>query len=124
MQTKEKTWAPTVAGILNIIVGVLRLLAVFGIIIAIIVINAISYWSGLIEVEIYPLTVGALIGILIAVAVFLAIAGILSLLGGISALQRRRWGLALAGSIASIIGPIIIGIPALIFTIISKNEFD
>jgi hypothetical protein len=124
MQTnKEKTWKPTVAGILNIIVGSLRLIAVFGIIIAIIVINATSYWSYSIEGDVYPMTIEALVGILIVVAVFLAVAGILSLLGGIAALQRKWWGFALAGSIASVFGPVLLGIPALIFTAISKDEF-
>jgi uncharacterized membrane protein HdeD (DUF308 family) len=124
MQTnKEKTWMPTVAGVLNIIVGSLRLLAVFGIIIAIVAIYGTSYWWDYIEGDMYPLTLGAFVGILIVVAVFLFVAGILSFLGGISALQRKWWGLALAGSIASVFGPVLLGIPAIIFTVMSKDEF-
>ena len=124
METKQKTWKPTVAGILNIIVGSVRLLGVFGVTIAIIVLKTALYWWNLIKRDVYPMTLEFIVSILIVVAVFLAVAGILSLLGGISALQRKRWGLALAGSIASVFGPVVLGIPALIFTAISKDEFD
>ena len=124
METKQKTWKPTVAGILNIIVGSLRLLGVFGVTIAIIVIKTTSFVWNQIEGDVYPMTVEFIVSILIVVAVFLAVGGILSLLGGVFALQRRMWGLALAGSIASVFSPVLLGIPALIFTIISKDEFD
>ena len=124
MEAKQKTWMPTVAGILNIIVGAARLLGVIGVIIAIIVLSTTSYWWDQIEGDVYTLTMQSIAGILICVAVFLAVLGILSLLGGISALQRKRWGLALAGSIASMFGPVLLGTPALIFTALSKGEFD
>lgn len=124
METKQKTWMPMVSGILNIIVGSFRLLGFLGVIIAIIVLSSTSYWWNQIESEVYPLTVQSIAGILIFVAVFLAVLGILSLVGGISALQRKRWGLALAGSIASMLGPVLLGIPAIIFTAMSKDEFD
>ena len=78
----------------------------------------------MIERDVYPMTVGFIVGILITIAVFLTIIGILSLLGGISALQRKRWGLALAGSIAGIFcNSAILGILALIFNVMSKDEF-
>ncbi len=124
METKPRTWKPTVAGILTIIDGSLNLLGVLGVIIAAIFLSASSYLADLIGPDIYPLTLGVVIGILVTVAVFMAIVGILSLLGGISALQRKRWGLALAGSICAVFGSIsILGILAIIFTAMSKNEF-
>jgi hypothetical protein len=110
-RTVHRTWKPMVAGILSIIVGSLDLLGVFGVIIAAIAINTTSYWRGLIESEVYPLTIGFVVG------------GLLSLLGGISAIQRKRWGLALAGSIAAIFSSSILGILSLIFTAMSKDEF-
>ena len=65
-----------------------------------------------------------LFGILVIVAVYLAAVGVLSLLGGISALKRERWGLALAGSIAAVVGGwSAVGIVALIFIAISRDEF-
>jgi hypothetical protein len=124
MQTKQKTWKPTVAGILNIVNGSLCLLGVFGVTIGAIFLSASSYWWGMIERDVYPMTIGFIVGLLIAIAVFLTIIGILSLLGGISALQRKRWGLALAGSIAGIFcNSAILGILALIFNVMSKDEF-
>ncbi len=123
MEGRNKTWKPIVAGVLNIIVGSLRLMVVLGIIIAIIVINNTPFWNQ-IDDEVYPLTIGFVVGILVVIAVFFAIMGILSLLGGIFGIQRKMWGLALAGSIASVFGPFILGIPALVFIIISKEEFD
>ncbi len=125
METKPSTWKPIVAGILDIIVGVLYFLGFFGVTIAAIVIGSTSYWRDYIEPEIYPMSIGVLVGILIATSVYLLIVGILSLLGGISALQRKRWGLALAGSIAAVLGSTwVLGIIALVFTAMSKDEFD
>jgi hypothetical protein len=44
--------------------------------------------------------------------------------GGIYALKRKVWGLALAGCICALIGPWILGIPAIIFVALGKNEFE
>ena len=49
--------------------------------------------------------------------------GVLAIVGGIFAIQRRKWGLALAGSIGASLVPILIGILAVILLIISKDEF-
>jgi hypothetical protein len=113
-----------VAGILNLVVGSIRLLGFFGVTIAIIVLKTSSYWWSQFEQDVYPMTLEFIVGILIVVAIFIFVAGVLSLLGGIYALQRKKWGLALAGSIVSVFGPIILGIPAIILTAMSKDEFD
>jgi hypothetical protein len=68
--------------------------------------------------------IGLVQTILIIVAIFFAITAALSLIGGIFALQRKRWGWALAGSIAAILGswwPL--GIAATVFTAMAKDEF-
>jgi len=45
--------------------------------------------------------------------------------GGIYALQRKIWGLALAGSIAAFFSPSwVLGVAAIVFTALSKNEFE
>ena len=54
----------------------------------------------------------------------LIIFGIIAIVGGIYALQRRVWGMALAGSIFALIGPwFILGILAIIFVALGKGEF-
>jgi len=55
---------------------------------------------------------------------YLFVGGIMPIVGGIFALKRKQWKLALAGSIGSIVGFIFIGIPALVLTLMSKNEFE
>ena len=50
---------------------------------------------------------------------------ILAIVGGIYALQRKIWGLALAGSIAAFFTPSwVLGVAAIVFTALSKNEFE
>ena len=51
------------------------------------------------------------------------VAGFVAVLGGIAALNRRRWGLAVAGAIAAIFGFFPIGIAAVIFTVLAEPEF-
>jgi hypothetical protein len=124
----QKTWKPTVAGILNIIAGVFNLLGAIGVIIGIIVFVSVGV-SPLFEEmwrELAYLGIGLnfLIIIMVIFAIFSAIVGILPLLGGIYALQRKQWGLALTGSIAAILGSTPLGIAATIFTALSKDEFE
>ena len=120
----EKTWKPIVAGILAIISGAVGAIAVFGLTIAIIVTSGVAYIPGTEDV---PTFVPSL---LTGIAVPLAIFSILSLVGGIYAVQRKLWGLALAGSISAIfasiplLGGLPVGITATILTALSKNEFE
>jgi hypothetical protein len=53
-----------------------------------------------------------------------ALIGALAVVGGISALKKKRWGLALAGSIAGTITFFPCGIPAIIFVKLAKPEFS
>ena len=119
----EQTWKPTVAGILNIISGVVGLIAVAGLIIAFIITGGF-FLPGTEEI---PEFVSSL---LIGIAIPLAILSVFSLLGGIYAIRRKVWWLALTGSITSIfasiplLGGLPIGITATIFTALSKQEFE
>ncbi|MBA7670177.1 hypothetical protein ES703_78321 [subsurface metagenome] len=49
--------------------------------------------------------------------------GIVAIVGGIFALRRRVWRLALVGAILAIISMPIFGIPATIFVVKGKKEF-
>jgi uncharacterized protein involved in cysteine biosynthesis len=119
----EKTWKHTVAGILNIISGAVGLIAVIGLIIAIGITGGF-YIPG---TEQIPKFVPAL---LTGITILFAILSILSLSDGIYAVQRKKWGSALAGSISAIftsiplLGGLPVGITATIITALSKNEFD
>ena len=53
-----------------------------------------------------------------------ALAGALAITGGIFALRRKHWGLALAGSICATLTFFPCGIPAIIFTAMGKPEFQ
>jgi hypothetical protein len=105
---QEKTWKPTVAGILSIIAGAIGVIT--GIVVA---------------------SIGGFIGTLFGVAwtgafgVPAIILGIIAIVGGSCALSRRVWGLALAGSICALIGPwAILGLLAIIFVSLGKGEFE
>jgi len=113
----EKTPRPTIAGILNIISGSFGLLVSFSLFLLVFVSN--------VDFEYYP---GVFPEVISAAAVFAAIisllVSLLILVSGIYALERRYWGLSLAGSIAAAMGCLLLGIPALVLIAISKDEFD
>jgi hypothetical protein len=90
-----QTWKPTAAGTLTISAGVLGLTV------------------GIVLVAIGPLFMVGLLAIMI---------GVVAMAGGLCALKRRVWGLALAGSICSVF--CWLGIPAIIFIALSKQEFS
>jgi hypothetical protein len=90
-----QTWKPTAAGTLTISAGVLGLIV------------------GSVLVTRPPLFVVGLPAIVISTV---------AVAGGLCALTRRAWGLALAGSICAI--SFWLGIPATIFIILSKQEFS
>ena len=116
------TWMPTAGGILCIISGALGFItiaffltfgSIFGAAIARDVLSSLGYWqSGL------PFTV---IGI---IAVPLLCVNIVAIIGGIYAIRRRGWGMALAGSICSVFPSQVLGILAVVFIAISRKEFD
>ena len=112
----EKTSKPTTAGILAIISGVLGLILAVSYFIGFgVVSGALGIPTGYIP--------GFVPGIVLGMAIPTLIIAILALVGGIYALQRKKWGLALAGSIAAILAFFPLGIPSVIFAAQSKGEF-
>jgi hypothetical protein len=83
-QETERTWKPKAAGILCIIAGIIDLTPVV----------AVAVLSGL-----WVANFGGIGVILFAPLIPLLLFGIIQIVGGIYALRRRRWGLALAGAI-------------------------
>ncbi|MFC1846408.1 hypothetical protein ACFLYM_03200 [Chloroflexota bacterium] len=118
----EKTWKPTVAGILSIVAGALSAILWFFLILGILMF-AISSRTSSFDIPVdAPANIVMLLVILISIP-FLIIC-ILAIVGGVYTLKRKIWGLALAGSIAAIIISWPLGIAATVFTAISKNEFE
>ena len=93
----ERTWKPTAAGILCIILGVI------GVPISILINVTILVVSG--EPGGTELPIATIVGCWILGAITV----IIPIVGGIYALRRRAWGLALAGSICALILTIIAG---------------
>jgi hypothetical protein len=60
---------------------------------------------------------------LIIVGVSIIVLGILAIVGGVSALRRKMFGLSLAGAICALPSHIL-GILAIIFVSLSKKEFE
>ena len=103
----ETTWKPIAAGILIILVGAVQvILGTLGA-------AGVGFIGGIFG-----------IGWLSAIFAPLIVFGIVAMIGGICALMRRVWGLALAGSIFALIGPwFVLGILAIIFVSLGKGEF-
>ena len=105
---KRETWMPTTAGILSIIAGAVDILLGIGALRRADLVHRIMFHWGLLGVGIACL-----------------ILGIVAITGGIFALKRRLWGLAFAGAVCALFPPHIgiLGLLAIIFVSISKNEF-
>ena len=121
--TVQRTWKPTTAGVLNIITGALSALTAIGMIIAIIAVGNINIMRFLPPAE-APFIAPLVSTILIVILVLSIIEAVFPIVGGVFALQRRRWGWALAGSIVAILGTFPLGVASTIFVAIAKNEFE
>ena len=108
----NKKWMPITTGVINIIVGIFQVpFTIFGIF--------------LIGVETGPL--GTQENIYIAIMFLLAL---LAIMGGIYHIFRTKWPLAIVGSTATSIILylaseffVILGIAAIVLTVLSKREF-
>jgi len=108
----EKTWKPTAAGILDIISGILGFIVVIGMFIAIDFVYSETGVPGFVE------------GLYLGLSFLTIILAILAAIGGAYALQRRKWGWALTGSICALIPTFVLGVAAIILVALSKDEFE
>ena len=115
--TVQRTWKPTVAGILDIIAGVFALMG--GLILVLLGTVSVRFLAYF-DVQAFQLPP---VVFLLATGLPLLVLGILALVGGIYALRRKIWGLALAGSIATVLFSQLFGILAIIFVALSEDEF-
>lgn len=114
----EKTWKPTVAGILSIVAGGLGIIVG----IAVATIATIGTIGGGVLGEMGLPFIGRLA--VTATAAPLVLSAV-AIVGGVYALKRKVWGLALAGAICALLIPptFVLGILAIIFVAMGKDEF-
>ena len=91
---KDKT-KRQIAGILDLLAGIAGLVSAFVVLF----------------LEWYPL-----------LAALIIMFAVIALIGGFSALSRKRWRLVLVGSISAVFASPIFGFPALVFAILSRNR--
>jgi hypothetical protein len=119
----ERTWRPTTGGLLSVLAGSWNVLLGLGALLG------GTFFSSLIAPLIPTFDFGSIITIAsISTGGFYLVIGIISILGGASAMARRRWPLAIAGSILALIPtpfvlPFFMGIFSLIFNVLGHREF-
>jgi len=112
--------SPIVAGILSIVSGVI------GVFLSV---TLILFSVFFISIESFPVATPhdfpfVLLQVVCMVwGIILLVLAIVAIISGIYALQRKLWGLALAGSIVSMLVFFPTGIAAVIFVGLSKEEF-
>ena len=122
----SRTWKPTTAGIINVVCG--SFLLISGV-------TLLSLWSTSTATSFAGYVMYSLghIGgpdtsytntVVTIIALACIIPGIISILGGIHSIKRRLWGVALAGSISTFVYLLFFGVPAIVFTALSKDEFE
>lgn len=114
---EKKTWMPAAVGIMNLICGGFAVLA-SGILAVVGTISGML--MNYIKLDFPPAVIGVVFSIL---AIALAIVGILAIIGGIYALQRKNWGMVLTGSIATLFPCRLFGIAAIVLAVLAKDEF-
>ena len=114
-----------VAGILSIVAGAF---GVLGLAMAVVMVNFLNFFF---QEPFFPGSPGApqevfsFMSILcIGWGVFFGLLGGLAIAGGVFALKRRRWGLALAGAIAATLTFFPCGIAAIILVSLAQPEFN
>jgi hypothetical protein len=116
----ERTWRPTVGGLLSILAGSWNFLLGLGAALGgTIFFNLIPSFGGVTE---------DFVTISVAAGSILMILGLITLIGGALALARRGWPMVLAGSIIALVPtplilPFIMGFFALIFNVLGHKEF-
>jgi hypothetical protein len=116
----EKTWKPTAAGILTIIAGFLGLLIGLALAVGLGIAGSLAW-----VIPGFP----GVAGFLALLPVPGIILSIVAIIGGIYAIRRRVWGLALAGAICALLFTVpflgwILAVLAIIFVSLGKREFS
>ena len=117
-----------IGGILSIIAGAIGVLWLAGMVLSILMMSffmtdahADFYYNG----NVPPDAVLTMLMVIYAIiGGFFTLVGVLGIVGGAYAIRRKHWGLALAGSIGATLVFFPCGIPAIVFTVMGKPEFE
>jgi len=114
------TWKPPTAGVIEIVAGVLHILVG-----ATTILVAGGVAGGLCLAEFPLISLMVPLPLITGIGLPLLVLGTASVVGGISALKRKRWGLALAGGICALV-PLqaLLGVLAIVFLAMSRAEFE
>jgi len=115
-----------VAGVLNIVCGAAGALGALLIVFAILLIRTVLNQDfPFYDTSLSPEAAADLVTVVYtAVGIFLALLSALAITGGVYALQKKYWGLALAGAIAGTFIFFPCGVVAIVFTALAKPEFS
>jgi hypothetical protein len=111
---QRKTWKSRTAGILAIVAGAVGVIE----------------WVAVAVLEILAGNLSGLGGFFLALAAIAIAIRIVAVVGGIFALKRKTWGLALAGSICAVFSSFLIlltvplGIAAIVLVVLGRGEFQ
>lgn len=122
--TVQKTWKPIWAGILNIISGATSVFNVIGLVFAIVAGDIQQSILDSCPPEYLPFVAPLVPTILIILLLLYFLATVFPIIGGVLALQRMKWGWALAGSIIAIVAMFPLGVASTIFVAMAKGEFE
>lgn len=120
-KTIKLTWKPITAGILDIISGAIGMVGGVYFVILSQIFRSIHEILKLDPIVI--MKTEEIINRIIAVPFVLVFIGIISIIGGVYALQRRIWVFALAGAISSCVVFPPFGIISVIITALAQEEF-
>ena len=113
---KKKTVMPVIGGIMILVGGVLSLVAGIGLVASVGAFDSLM----LVDVE----GVDMLEDLMTACGIIFIILGLIGVLGGVFAIMRKHFGLAILGGVFALAGWFIPALIGLILVGVSKDEFE
>lgn len=120
------TWKTVAAGILNLISGVFLLIGGIILVSALVPPAKATPWA---DYAAYSMGLSGtpdtsfVTAFIVTLAMVLIIPGIISILGGICAIKRKIWGMALAGAISTFVYLPPLGLSSLVLIALSRRVF-
>lgn len=121
----NKTWRPVTASILDIVGGAFNALGFIGILVGMAFIPMTITMSSTVNPMFNTWIVSGILQTILWISAIAAlIFALVPIIGGIYAINRRKWGMALAGSIVLFFGCTPLGIASIVLTALSREEFE